>query len=333
MPSGTYLVTGGAGFIGSHLVDALLAGGARVVVLDDLSTGRLSNLDSALTHPGFRFVQGSVLDELAVDELAHQNETIVHLAAAVGVKRVVEQPLKSLTTNIRGSEIVMEAAHRYRRKVLLASSSEIYGRNSSGPLNEHADRILGSPAVVRWAYSTAKAVDEILANAYHRERGLPTIVVRMFNTVGPRQSPAYGMVIPRLVRQAVADEPLTVFGDGRQTRCFAHVLDVVDALLALLDDERAVGETFNVGSSGEISIGDLAELIIERSGSDSRLTLVPYDEAYGAGFEDMDRRVPDTGKLRALTGWEPRYTLHDVLRQTIEEARSEAAHSAELVAP
>jgi len=333
MPSGTYLVTGGAGFIGSHLVDALLKSGCRVVALDDLSTGRLSNLDDARRHPEFRFVQGSVLDELAVDDLAHECETVVHLAAAVGVKRVVEQPLKSLTTNIRGSEIVMEAAHRYRRKVLLASSSEIYGRNSSGPLSETSDRILGSPAVVRWAYSTAKAVDEILANAYHRERGMPTIVARLFNTVGPRQSPAYGMVIPRLVRQAVADEDLTVFGTGRQTRCFAHVGDVVRALLALLDDVRAVGETFNIGSSEEISMRALAERIIHWSGSHGQIKLIAYDQAYGPGFEDMERRVPDTTKLRALTGWSPRYALQDVLRQTIEEARAEAASSAQLVAP
>ena len=332
MPSGAHLVTGGAGFIGSHLVDALLRAGCRVVALDDLSTGRLANLDQARDNPQFRFVQGSVLDELAVDDVVRQCETVVHLAAAVGVKRVVEQPLQSLTTNIRGSEIVMAAAHRYRRKVLLASSSEIYGRNSSGPLDEGADRILGSPAVARWAYSTAKAVDEILANAYYRERGLPTIVARMFNTVGPRQSPAYGMVIPRLVRQAVADEPLTVFGDGRQTRCFAHVLDVVDALFALLDDVRAVGDTFNIGSSEEISIGALAELVIERSGSRGRVRLVPYTEAYGTGFEDMDRRVPHTGKLRALTGWAPRYRLDDILHETIQEARDEAARSGELVA-
>jgi UDP-glucose 4-epimerase len=332
MPSGAYLVTGGAGFIGSHLVDALLAAGAHVVAMDDLSTGRLSNLDRALGHPRFRFVQGSVLDELAIDGLVHQCETVVHLAAAVGVKRVVEQPLSSLTTNIRGSEIVLAAAHRYRRQILVASSSEIYGRNSSGPLDEGADRILGSPAVVRWAYSTAKAVDEILANAYFKERGLPTIIVRMFNTVGPRQSPAYGMVIPRLVRQAVSDQPLTVYGNGRQTRCFAHVLDVVDALLALLDDPRSIGETFNIGSSEEISIGALAQLIIERSGSRAPIELVPYEQAYGAGFEDMDRRVPDTRKLNELTGWAPRYTLDDILRQTIDEARREAARTGDLVA-
>lgn len=325
MPGGTitrYLITGGAGFIGSHLTDALLARGDAVIALDNLSTGRLSNLERAGGHPRFHFVHGSVLDELIVDELVHQCDVVVHLAAAVGVKLVVEQPLKSLTTNIRGSEIVIEAAHRYRRKLLITSSSEIYGKNSSGPLVETAHRILGSPSVVRWAYSTAKAVDEILANCYHRERGLPTIVVRLFNTVGPRQSPAYGMVIPRLVQQALRAEPLTVYGDGRQTRCFAHVADVVDALLRLLDEPAAVGETFNVGSAEEISILDLAKRIIDYCGSTSPVRLVPYDEAYGPGFEDMLRRVPDTTKLRELTGWAPRHTLDDVLAHSIDQARN-----------
>jgi UDP-glucose 4-epimerase len=325
-----YLVTGGAGFIGSHLTDALLRRGDRVIVLDNLSTGRLSNLDSAGSHPNFSFVQGSVLDELVVDELVHQCTVVVHLAAAVGVKLVVEQPLKSLTTNIRGSEVVIEAAHRYRRKILLASSSEIYGK-SGGPLREDADRVLGNPAVVRWAYSTAKAVDEILANAYHRERGLPTIVTRLFNTVGPRQSPAYGMVIPRLVRQAVAGRPLTVYGTGGQTRCFVHVADVVDALIGLLDSPGAVGHTFNVGSSEEISIAGLAELIIERAGSSSTIDLVPYNEAYGSGFEDMDRRVPDTRKLRQAIGWAPRHSLLEILDATIVEARDEAFSGGRLV--
>ena len=327
----TFLITGGAGFIGSHLADALLARGDRVIVLDDLSTGRLSNLDGAATDPNFRFVRGSVLDAEVVDDLVRQCDAVLHLAAAVGVRLIVEQPLNSLTTNIRGSEIVLEAAHRYRRMVLLASTSEIYGRNSDGPLHEGSDRILGSPAVVRWAYSTAKAVDEILANAYHRERQLPTIVVRLFNTVGPRQSPSYGMVVPRLVRQAVAGEPLTVFGSGRQTRCFAHVGDVVDALLSLLDTPGAVGETVNVGSSEEISILRLAELVIEQAGSPSRIELIPYDEAYGAGFEDMVRRVPDTRRLRRLTGWAPRYTLADVLDATIAEARAELATRGQLL--
>jgi UDP-glucose 4-epimerase len=278
-------------------------------------------------------VHGSVLDELMVDELVHQCDVVVHMAAAVGVKLVVEQPLKSLTTNIRGSQVLIEAAHRYRRKILITSTSEIYGKNSSGPLTETADRILGSPSVVRWAYSTAKAVDEILAGCYHRERGLPTIVVRLFNTVGPRQSHAYGMVIPRMIRQALRNEPVTVFGDGRQTRCFAHVDDVVDALLRLLDEDGAIGETFNVGAAQEISILRLAEQIRARCGSESAIRLVPYDEAYGPGFEDMLRRVPETAKLRALTGWVPRYSLDDVLSDAIAQARRDVDQHPELVSP
>lgn len=334
MPAGAktrYLVTGGAGFIGSHLVEVLLARGDAVVALDNLTTGRLTNLDAVGRLPDFRFVHGSVLDELLVDELVHQCDVVIHLAAAVGVKWVIEHPLKSLTTNIGGSQVVIEAAHRYRRKILLASTSEIYGKNSSGPLAESADRILGSPSVFRWAYSTAKAVDEILANCYHHERGLPTIVVRLFNTVGPRQSPAYGMVLPRLVRQAVRGEPLTVFGDGRQTRCFAHVLDIVEALVYLLDAETAIGETFNIGSTEEISILRLAETIIARSGSASPIRLIDYEDEYGTGFEDMMRRVPQTAKLRALTGWAPRRSLDDVLYDTIAEARREFALTRDLV--
>jgi UDP-glucose 4-epimerase len=266
-----------------------------------------------------------------VDELTHQCDVVVHLAAAVGVKLIVEHPLRSLTTNIRGSEIVIEAAHRYRRKVLVASTSEIYGKNSNGPLGEESERILGSPAVVRWAYSTAKAVDEILANAYHRERGLPTVVVRLFNTVGPRQSPAYGMVIPRLIRQALADQPVTVFGDGQQTRCFAHVGDVIVALLLLLDSDKAVGQTFNVGCSDEISILDLAGLVISRCESQSQIRLIPYDQAYESGFEDMQRRVPDTTKLRSYTGWSPCRRLDEILREMITEASEESAVIADRV--
>ncbi|MFI6457241.1 NAD-dependent epimerase/dehydratase family protein [Streptosporangium amethystogenes] len=317
-----YLITGGSGFIGSHLADALLARGDSVVVLDNLSTGRLENLRP---HPDLRFVHGSVLDELMVDELVHRCDVVVHMAAAVGVKLIVEQPLRSLTTNIRGSEIVIEAAHRYRKKILITSTSEIYGKNSSDALREDADRILGSPAVVRWAYSTAKAVDEILANAYHRERGLPTIVVRLFNTVGPRQSPTYGMVIPSLVRQALSATPLTVFGDGTQTRCFAHVTDVIDALLRLLDEDAAIGETFNIGSAEEVSIMELAKLIIELTGSTSGVDLIPYSEAYERGFEDMIRRVPDTAKLRALTGWVPQRSLDRILSEIIRESSGDPA--------
>jgi UDP-glucose 4-epimerase len=322
------LITGGAGFIGSHLTEALLARGDRVIVLDNLSTGRLQNLDAVGGHENFRFVQGSVLDELVVDELVHQSDVVVHLAAAVGVKLIVEQPLRSLTTNIRGSEIVIEAAHRYRSKILLASTSEIYGKNSAGPLHEESDRILGSNHVARWAYSTAKSVDEILAYAYHKERGLPSIVVRLFNTVGPRQSPAYGMVIPRLVRQALAGQPLTVFGDGTQTRCFCHVTDVVDALVKLLDHDGAIGEVFNVGSTEEISILALAENIAARTGGGSSIQLVPYDQAYETGFEDMQRRVPDTGRIHALVGWAPERDLEVILAETIAEAARELTEPA-----
>jgi UDP-glucose 4-epimerase len=321
----SYLITGGAGFIGSHLVEALLERGEAVVAFDNLSTGRLRNLDHLGNHPNLRFVHGSVLDELAVDELMHKCDVVVHLAAAVGVKLIVEEPLRSFTTNIRGSEIVIESAFRHRRPILLASTSEIYGKNTDVPLREDDDRILGTPTVARWAYSTAKAVDEILAYAYHRERGLPTTVVRLFNTVGPRQSPAYGMVVPRLARQAVAGEPLTIYGDGRQTRCFCHVSDVVDGLIGLLDNPAAVGGVFNVGSSEEISILGLAEKIIRRAGSTSSIQLIPYDEAYPVGFEDMQRRVPSTEKIRALTGWRATRTLDDILNETIAEAAAEHA--------
>lgn len=318
-----FLITGGAGFIGSHLVEVLLAGGNEVSVLDSLSTGRLSNLKAVHEDPGFSFTQGSVLDELAVDQAVRGCDVVVHLAAAVGVKLIVEEPLYSLTTNIKGAITVLEAAFRYRRKAMVASSSEIYGKNNSGPLHEQSDRILGSPAVARWAYSTSKAVDEILAYAYHHERDLPTIVVRLFNTVGRRQSPAYGMVIPRLVRQAIAGEALTVYGDGTQTRCFCHVADVVDALVRLLHEPQAEGDVFNIGSSEEISIGELAERIIAKTGSSSSITYLPYDVAYEVGFEDMARRVPDVGKIGRLTGWHAKRDLSDVLADVIAEVRSE----------
>jgi UDP-glucose 4-epimerase len=321
-----YLITGGAGFIGSHLAEALLARGERVVVLDNLSTGRAENVGPVSDHPSFRFVHGSILDELAVDELVSEADMVVHLAAAVGVKLIVEQPLRSLTTNIRGSEVVLDAAHRYRTPILVASTSEIYGKNGQMPLVENADRVLGAPTVARWAYSVAKSVDEILAYTYHRERGLPVTVARFFNTVGPRQSAAYGMVIPRLVQQAILSEPLTVFGDGTQTRCFCHVADVVEALLGLLellDHRQCVGEVYNIGSDEEVSIGELALKVRERVGTGSAIRLVPYDEAYESGFEDMPRRVPDTTKLRELTGWVPTRSLDTILDEVIADALAE----------
>jgi UDP-glucose 4-epimerase len=319
-----YLVTGGAGFIGSHLTELLLANGHSVIALDNLSTGRLNNLDRAGQSPDFRFVHGSVMDEVLVDELVHQSDVVVHLAAAVGVNLILDEPLRSFHTNVRGTEVVMEASHRYRRKVLIASTSEIYGKNGGDLLSEESDRVLGSPKTLRWAYSTAKAVDEILAYLYHLERGLPTIVCRFFNTVGPRQSPSYGMVIPRLVRQALRDEPITVYGNGLQTRCFCHVYDVTQAIYSLLQDERAIGDVFNVGSSQEISILALAHKIIGLTDSSSRIDLIPYEQAFTRpGYEDMKRRVPDVSKLSSLIGWQPAMSLDTVLHEVIEESRLE----------
>lgn len=320
--AGTYLLTGGSGFIGSHLAECLLARGDSVIVLDNLATGRLSNLDNVAEHPSLRFVQGTVLDELMVDELVHDADVVVHLAAATGVPLIVSQPARSFTHNLRSSQIVIEAAHRYRRKLMLMSTSEVYGKNTEVPLAEDANRVLGSPIVARWAYSIAKAIEEILAYAYHRERGLDATVVRLFNTVGPRQNPGYGTVIPRMVRQAVAGEPLTVFGDGRQTRCFCHVDDVVDALIALVEPPEATGEAFNVGGLEEISMLDLARRVIDLAGS-GEVRLIPYDEAYGDGFEDMGRRVPDLTKVHTLTGWQPKTTLDEILAEALAEAAAE----------
>ena len=324
-----FLVTGGAGFIGSHLAETLVARGHSVTVVDNLSTGNEANI------AGFRdrvhFVHGSVLDALLVDEHVAQADVVVHLAAAVGVKLIVDHPLRSLVTNIRGSEIVMEAAHRYRRKIVVASTSEIYGKNAQGPFAEDDDRVLGSPKVSRWAYSTSKAVDEILAFAYHREKGLPTIVTRLFNTVGPRQTAAYGMVLPRFVKQALAGEPLTVYGDGRQTRCFCHVSDVVAALVALIEEPQAEGDVFNVGSTEEVTILEAAERVIAGAGSSSEVELIPYEKAYEEGFEDMQRRVPDISKIGALVGWQPKRTLEDIIGELIDLARGRPPQGNELL--
>lgn len=316
-----HLITGGAGFIGASLVERLVARGDQVTVLDDLSTGRRDNLAAVLDHPAVTFRHGSVLDEAVVDEAAAGCDTVVHLAAAVGVRLIVEQPLQSLTGNIRGAENVLAAADRHGCRFLVTSSSEIYGRNPQVPLAEDADRVLGSPTVARWAYSTAKAVDEILALAYHREHGLAATVVRLFNTVGPRQRGDYGMVLPTLVGQALDGAPLTVHGDGRQTRCFCHVEDVVGALLVLLDHPDTPGEVFNVGSEDEIAMVDLAHRILERTGSSSTIVLQPYEDAFGPDFEDMRRRVPDTGRLRRLTGWAPTRSLDQTIDDIIGVAR------------
>ncbi len=317
-----YLITGGAGFIGSHLADHLIGRGDDVVALDDLSTGSLRNVAHLEDDPRFRLVRGTILDHPSVAELVEDADVIVHLAAAVGVKLIIERPLESLLTNIRGTEIVLDTAASAGRTILITSTSEIYGKNASGALQEDADRILGSPFVARWSYSTGKAVDEILARAYWRDRDVPTIVARLFNCVGPRQTGEFGMVLPRFARQALAGEDLTVYGDGQQRRCFCHVFDAVDALVALLDHPGAVGDVFNVGAPHELSINDLARTVIDRVGSTSRIVHIPYEDAYEEGFEDMERRVPDLTKIQALTGWRPALGLDRIVADVVESERS-----------
>ena len=312
-----YLVTGGAGFIGSHLVDTLRKNGHEVVVLDDLSTGRLENLDDALTSGLVEFVEGSVTDAALVRNCMGSADVCIHLAAAVGVKLIVDRPVDSMLRNVRGNDIVISTAAELGTKLLYASTSEIYGKNGRGPLHETSERILGSTSTTRWSYSTSKAMGEILAFGYHREYGAENIVVRLFNTVGPRQAGQYGMVLPRFVRQALTGEPLTVYGDGTQSRCFLHVNDTVRALLTLLDTEAAVGEVFNVGSSEEVTILDLAQRVLDRAGSDSELSFVPLEVAYEPGFEEVSHRCPDTVRLRTTTDWAPRHTLDDAIDDVI----------------
>ncbi len=327
------LVTGGAGFIGSHLVERLLERGDQVSVLDDLSTGRRSNLAGVEAQPALRIVEGSVLDRGLVEQLVGEAEIVFHLAAAVGVDWVLRHPLRSLETNIRGTEHVLRAcaeAPGGARRVLIASTSEVYGKNDRDALGEDDDRVLGSARLSRWFYASAKAIDEAYALAYWDERRLPVTVVRLFNTVGPRQTGRYGMVVPRFVRWAVRNEPLRVYGDGQQTRCFTNVHDVVRALLALIDSPAAAGEIFNIGQPNEIRIIDLARRVIQLTESASELKLVPYhdDEAYGeraAGYEDMRRRVPDASKLYAYTGFRPSIGLDQTLREVIDYELSAAA--------
>ncbi len=316
-----YLITGGAGFIGSHMADHLIGRGDEVIAMDDLSTGSLRNVAHLEREPRFRLVRGTILDHPRMMELVQGIDVVVHLAAAVGVKLIVERPLESLLTNIRGTEIVLDAAASTGCKILITSTSEIYGKNAAGPLHEEADRILGSPFKARWSYSTGKAVDEILARAYWRDRGLPSIVTRLFNCVGPRQTGEFGMVLPRFVRQALSGEELTVYGDGEQRRCFCHVADTVRALVALLDHPDAVGDVYNVGAPFELSMNDLARTVIEAVGSSSRVVHIPYGSAYEEGFEDMERRVPDISKIRALTGWEPTLGLGRMVADVIESER------------
>jgi UDP-glucose 4-epimerase len=314
-------ITGGAGFIGSHLAEVLLERGHRVMVLDNLSTGQYENIRHLSDRTDFEFALGSILNADLVDDLAARADVIFHLAAAVGVQLIVEKPLESLATNIRGSEIVFEKAHKYGTKVLVASTSEIYGKNTSDKLGEEDDRILGSPLKSRWSYSEAKAIDEILAYTYWREKGLETVIVRLFNTVGPRQTGHYGMVIPRFVNQAVKGDPVTVYGDGSQTRCFCYVGDVVDALVALINEPQAYGKVFNLGGQEEVSMLELAERIIKLAGSSSEIRKLSYEDAYEEGFEDMQRRVPDITRANQMIGFDPKVPLDEIIGMVIDHHR------------
>jgi len=307
------LITGGAGFIGSHLTDRLVADGHKITILDNLATGQKENLSAHLGGGSVNFVEGSILDVPLLDGLIKENEYIFHLAAAVGVFNIVNHPLDSLMTNIRGTENVLESAHKYSKPVFVTSSSEVYGKNVSDSLKESDDRILGAPVTLRWSYSEAKAIDESLAYAYWVEKKLETRIVRFFNTVGPRQLGAYGMVVPRFVQFALSNEPITIYGNGEQTRCFGHVLDAVDAVVRIAFAENTIGRVINIGNDFEISINDLAKKVIADTNSKSKIVYVPYEEAYGDGFEDMERRVPNIELIKSLVGWEPKRDLSTMI--------------------
>ena len=315
------LVTGGAGFIGSHLCERLISDGHNVAVIDNFSTGRAANLESIRSEKKFKLIESSILDPVTLNPLVEASDYVFHLAAAVGVFNIVNNPLVSLLTNIRGTENVLDAANATKTPVFLTSSSEIYGKNISDSLRESDDRILGSPVTLRWSYSEAKAIDESLAYAYFIEKQLETRIVRFFNTVGPRQLGAYGMVVPRFVKAAIANEPIAIYGDGNQTRCFAHVHDVVDAVLAIAFADNTIGKVINIGNDYEISINDLAKKIIDETGSKSEMVYVPYAEAYGDGFEDMERRVPNIDLINQLVGWKPKRNLSTMISDISAEMK------------
>jgi UDP-glucose 4-epimerase len=318
----TALVTGGAGFIGSHLTELLLADGWEVYALDDLSTGSQGNVAHLRDRRDYHLVVDSVLNQAVVSELVHRCDVVFHLAAAVGVRLIVEQPVRTLVTNIQGTETVLEYCNRFGRRVLVASTSEVYGdHREEKPLEENARRVYGPTTEKRWGYADSKAIDEFLALAYHQERGLDCVIVRLFNTVGPRQTGRYGMVLPTFVRQALTDQPITVFGDGTQSRSFTHVSDVVRALIALVNEPKAIGQVINIGNTEEVTMRDLAERVREVTGSSSEIKLIPYDEAYESGFEDMPRRLPDLSKIHAMIGYTPRHTLDDILGDVVEYFR------------
>src|SRR5436853_1039464 len=312
------LVTGGAGFIGSHLSDAYIQRGDEVFVIDDLSTGSIENIRHLKDHPHFHYTIESVNNQPVTAELVDQCDVIFHLAAAVGVKLIVESPVRTIETNVHGTEVVLSLANKKKKRVLIASTSEVYGLSTEVPFREDGNLVMGATTKGRWSYACSKAIDEFLALAYWREKKLPTIVVRLFNTVGPRQTGQYGMVIPTFVKQALSGRPITVFGDGKQSRCFGYVGDVVGALLKLMDDEKAVGEVFNIGSNQEISIMDLARKVKELTNSESEIVLVPYDEAYEEGFEDMPRRIPDISKVNPQVGFKRETSLEGILKSVID---------------
>lgn len=312
------LITGGAGFIGSHLADKYLSQGDEVYIIDDLSTGTIQNIHHLKDHPKFHYTIESVHNKPVTAELVDQCDVIFHLAAAVGVKLIVESPVRTIETNVRGTEVVLALANKKKKKVLIASTSEVYGLSTDVPFREDGNLVMGATTKGRWSYACSKAIDEFLALAYWREKKLPTIVVRLFNTVGPRQTGQYGMVVPTFVKQALAGRPITVYGDGKQSRCFGFVGDVVGALVKLMDHNESVGQVFNIGSNQEISILELAERVKELTNSDSEIVFVPYNEAYEEGFEDMPRRIPDISKVRELIQFEPRMALDGILESVID---------------
>ena len=325
MAQRSILITGGAGFIGSHLADALIERGDRVAIIDDLSTGAVANIRHLKGHPNFSYTLDTIANEAVLAELIDESDAVVHLAAAVGVQLIVQSPVRTIETNVNGTELVLRWAAKKGKTVLIASTSEVYGKSERAPFREDDDLVLGPSTINRWSYACSKLLDEFLALAYHKERDLPVIIARLFNTVGPRQTGRYGMVVPRFVRAALRDVPLRVYGDGQQTRCFCYVGDTVRALIALLDHPDAVGKVFNVGNPKEVSILELAQRVVKLAESSSPIMLVPYEHAYEAGFEDMRRRVPDISRLTALTGFRPTLDLDDIIRTVIEY---EQAHSA-----
>ena len=319
-----FCITGGAGFIGSHLAESLLEEGGEVFVIDDLSTGNIENIEHLKSHPRFHWVVDTIMNRDVMADLIDGVDTVFHLAAAVGVQLIVESPVRTIETNVRGTEIVLELANRKRKKVVIASTSEVYGKSIHIPFRESDDLVMGPPTKGRWSYACSKALDEFLALSYWKEKHCPTIIVRLFNTVGPRQTGQYGMVIPRMVSQALSHEPITVFGSGAQRRCFVWVKDVVNALVALEKHPEAVGNIYNIGNSREIRIADLAKLIKRISGSTSEIQFIPYDEAYESGFEDMDRRVPDLGKIHDLIGYSPTLEVEDIVMRVIDHVKRQA---------